>query len=119
MLPWVVLQHRCGAKGIACNTFVLPTLNLVAEHWLMMDGGSQPVGAPGSFQIRANLAMKVNAKVGGFNLRMAPADYPKRWQDLMARGSFKQQVDQKVMEFYPAIILIGKVPAVVSRSPGL
>jgi hypothetical protein len=57
--------------------------------------------------------MKVNAKVGGFNLRMSHGDYPKRWQDLVARGSIKQEVAGKVMNFFPAIILIGKVPAVV------
>jgi hypothetical protein len=63
--------------------------------------------------------MKVNAKVGGFNLRMSPGDYPKRWQDLMARGSIKQEVAGKVMDFFPAIILIGKVPAVVFPPPPL
>jgi hypothetical protein len=55
--------------------------------------------------------MKVNAKVGGFNLRMAPDDYPKRWRDLIKdvedRVVATQDGEAKV-RFFPAIIMIGE-----------
>jgi hypothetical protein len=64
-----------------------------------------------SSEICASIAMKVNAKLGGFNFRLTDDYYPRIWRQLKEEGSIQVKNQQGLdITYFPAIILIGKRP---------
>ncbi len=53
--------------------------------------------------------MKVNAKIGGFNLALEPNCYPDKWRELMTGNPVdSKDTNGSDVKYWQAIILIGK-----------